>query len=347
MYRNALGLLGDLTYQYDGGGNRTSVGGSFARTLLPEPVPSASYDAANQQHAFGARTMTFDDNGNLLTLAEAAGTTTLAWDARKRLAALSGPTTGTFAYDAQGRRVFRDIGGEVREYQYDGVDIIQEGVNGADITYLRTIAIDEALTRTDTIGMMGYLAEALGSTVALTDASGAIATMYTYEPFGRVVSEGTSSTNPFQYTGRENDNTPFYYYRARYYHGTGARFIQEDPLKLAALHAYEYVGNNPIVRTDPLGLIACEGTWRMAGWDRSLNIVCICYWLCIPCNGPVIWSGNKRVLPGTFGILAHTGQSVTRGDFCFCSTKPGPETTCPKCPPPASRASQTFAPMPP
>ena len=53
IYRNTTGVLGNLTYQYDATGNRTQVGGSFARTLLPDPVASASYDAANRQRALG------------------------------------------------------------------------------------------------------------------------------------------------------------------------------------------------------------------------------------------------------------------------------------------------------
>ncbi|MCI0417646.1 MAG: RHS repeat-associated core domain-containing protein, partial [Acidobacteria bacterium] len=39
-----------------------------------------------------------------------------------------------------------------------------------------------------------------------------------------------SSGNSAQFTGRENDGTGLYYYRARYYHPTLQRFISEDPL---------------------------------------------------------------------------------------------------------------------
>jgi len=39
------------------------------------------------------------------------------------------------------------------------------------------------------------------------------------------------SANPFQYSGRENDGTGLYYYRARYYHPKLMRFVSEDPLR--------------------------------------------------------------------------------------------------------------------
>ncbi len=229
-YTSPSTLLGDLTYQYDAAGNRTAVGGSFARTLLPDPVLSATYDAANQQLVFGSKTMTYDNNGNLATLTEAAATTSFTWDARNRLAALSGPTTGSFAYDVQGRRVRRDISGELREYQYDGVDVARERINGTDTSYLRTLGIDEAVCRIAPDGTEYYLADALSSTLALTDGAGGIGTTYTYDPFGRTVASGLASRNTFQFTRRENDGTELYYYRARYYNSGVKRFLSEDPM---------------------------------------------------------------------------------------------------------------------
>ena len=39
---------------------------------------------------------------------------------------------------------------------------------------------------------------------------------------------GSSNGNEFRYTGREDDGTAIYYYRARYYHPGLQRFISED-----------------------------------------------------------------------------------------------------------------------
>lgn len=87
------------------------------------------------------------------------------------------------------------------------------------------------------------------------------------------------SSNPFQYTGRENDGTGVYYYRARYYSPTLQRFISEDLLSFQVLqimrqqpttselaHAlwwirirhqdfnpYIYVYNSPLGYVDPFG----------------------------------------------------------------------------------------------
>jgi hypothetical protein len=42
---------------------------------------------------------------------------------------------------------------------------------------------------------------------ALADASGAVQTQYTFEPFGATSVAGATNTNAVQFTGRENDGT--------------------------------------------------------------------------------------------------------------------------------------------
>jgi RHS repeat-associated protein len=223
--------------------------------------------------------MTYDANGNLLSVTDPSSTNTLTWDARNRLVAISDQSTSaSFMYDSLGRRVSKTINGTTTEYLYDRNDIIAE-TNGGVISaaYLRGLNIDEPFLRQSSIHEF-YLADALGSVVALTDQTGAIHTTYSYDPFGNTVVDG-ASVNPFQYTGRENDGTAFYYYRARYYSPALQRFISEDPIGLDAgdLNLYSYVGQNPVTFIDPNGLrsptttvTAAVGT--AASFFRALNV---------------------------------------------------------------------------
>lgn len=82
------------------------------------------------------------------------------------------------------------------------------------------------------------------------------ATASTYEPFGTTVSTGAASTNPFSFTGREQDAPGLYYYRARYYSPRLGRFMSEDPVRFLGgdMNFYAYVANNPVNLTDPFGL---------------------------------------------------------------------------------------------
>lgn len=270
-YRNAAGVLGNLTYEYDAAGNRTGVGGSFARTLLPGSISSASYDAANRQLQFGTKTMTFDANGNLTTSTDPTSLTTFAWDARDRLSTIVGPsTTAAFTYDVFGRRTGKQINGRLTSYLYDTADVIQELAAGMVIGVLRSLRIDEPLVRN---GTEHYLAGPLGSTIALTDPAGAPQVVYTYEPFGRTGTNGPS-TNPFQYAGRESDETGLYYLRARYYDPTGGRFLEEDPLALAGgdVNLYQYVSSNPVKLVDPFGLEGIETEIRREQMGKLVRV---------------------------------------------------------------------------
>ena len=64
-YTKGATTLGNLASTYDAAGRSTSLGGSFARTGLPQAVASATYDPANELTQWGTTTLTYDANGNL------------------------------------------------------------------------------------------------------------------------------------------------------------------------------------------------------------------------------------------------------------------------------------------
>src|SRR5206468_6635784 len=119
--------LGTLTYGYDGNGRRTSVGGSWARTGLPQPESGAGYDAGNQLTSWNGTTITYDANGRLTN----DGVNTYTWDARGQLSSVTGPsTTASCSYDGLGRRTQKISHGNPRQYLYDGANVAQELTGG-------------------------------------------------------------------------------------------------------------------------------------------------------------------------------------------------------------------------
>jgi len=179
---------------------------------------------------------------------------------------IAGANTASFVYDAFGRRVSKNINGSVTQFVYDHLNPVEEldGASPANVTanLLTGLNIDEYFTRADSNGAMNFLTDALGSTLALADSSGAINTSYTYEPFGNT-SIGGSNPNPYQFTGRENDGTGLYFYRARYYNPTFQRFASQDPIGLIRgnENLYRYVLNDPIAFGDSLGLVTPTPLW--------------------------------------------------------------------------------------
>jgi RHS repeat-associated protein len=227
-YRAGSTVLGDLTYWYDAAGRRTSVGGTWARTLLPAPLASASYDAANQITTWGGVGFTYDANGNLAT----DGSKTYTWNARNLLEGIAGPINATFDYDGLGRRRRKTLGGLTTEFVHDGFKPVQElaeGVPSANL--LKHFGTDEYLTRTATSGSRQFLLDGRGTTVALTDAIALIAAEYTYEPSGRLSVTGSPDGNNIASAGWEVDDTGLYYLTPRYLDPRLHRFVEEDPFR--------------------------------------------------------------------------------------------------------------------
>ena len=247
-YQAGSNTLGSLVYGYDATGHRTQVGGTFARTNLPPAVSSAAYDAANQLLNWNGTAVSYDLDGNMTS----DGTNIFTWNARNQVSALNG---APMLYDAFGRRIQNKTG---TTFMYDGADAVQELSNSTVTANSLFASTDEVLTRTDSNGVFTPLRDTLGSTVALADASGSIATTYTYDPFGNTTASGPPNTNPFQYTGRENDGNGLYYYRARYYSTNLNRFISEDPAAFdGGINFYVYGADNPISFVDPFGMKPC------------------------------------------------------------------------------------------
>lgn len=268
-------LLDSIAYAYDPNGRRV------ARTMtLPTNVETpmqGTYDEANRMTSvtFPATgqtcTLAYDANGNLASKACPGGTTTYTWDARGRLIAIAGPgLTASFKYDALGRRVQRVVNGLRTGYLYDGVQALAEfGANEAAL--LTGLAIDEAIGRFAASGERTMLTDALGSVVAEARADQTIATAYGYSPYGETVRSGEDGGNSNQYTGRENDGTGLYYYRARYYDPVLGNFVADDPIGLRSgeTNLYGFVGQDPANRIDPLGLKGLvsqkiDALWREA-----------------------------------------------------------------------------------
>ena len=257
--------LGNLTYAYDLAGRRTSMGGSLAAVNLPNAISTTAYNADNQLTQWGTATPTYDANGNTLS----DGTNTYVWNARNQLASMN-LTGESFAYDPFGRRASKTILSTTTNYLYDGPNPVQELSGTTPTANMLTGGVDEYFTRTDSTGTANFLTDALGSTVALTNSTGGTLASYTYEPFGNTTVSG-SSTNSYQYTGRENDGTGVYFYRNRYYLPTLQRFIAEDPIGLRGgdVNLYAYVGNDPIDLLDPTGL-TWQTNWNYF-WDWTLG----------------------------------------------------------------------------
>ncbi len=263
-------------YAYDANGNRTEK--RLGTDSLAETPMQASYDVGNRLTRIVLHPGTpnektydlaYDEEGNLTAktnAADAADRTAYTWSARNQLTAISSPgVQASFQYDALGRRTAKTVNGDTVHYLYDGQQAIAELRNGAvSAAYHPGIVLDEVLARYTSQGERSLLQDALNSVIAQTDGNQTATNWRAYSPYGETQSLGPDENNPLQYTGRENDRTGLYYYRARYYDPVLKRFISEDPIGLnGGINLYSYVDGDPITNVDPSGEKAEPGDSRV------------------------------------------------------------------------------------
>jgi RHS repeat-associated protein len=121
-----------------------------------------------------------------------------------------------------------------------------------------------------------YHFDARGSTVLLTDATGAVTDRFAYGPYGEAGGRTGYTSTPFQFNGRYGVTTEpngLLCMRARFYHPILRRFLNQDVLLGVinpgiALNRYAFANGNPVSLMDPFGLCAQE--YRSPAWLRAL-----------------------------------------------------------------------------
>lgn len=108
-----------------------------------------------------------------------------------------------------------------------------------------------------------------GTPLAEADENGNITATFDYRPYGSQAL-GSPPNGP-GYTGHVNDpDIGLVYMQHRYYDPVVGRFLSPDALPpkpgdLNYTNRYAYVGNNPVMRTDPFGDYICAGSKEQCG----------------------------------------------------------------------------------
>jgi RHS repeat-associated protein len=158
-----------------------------------------------------------------------------------------------------------------------------------------------------------YIFDALGSVIALTDGSGAIAASYTYDPYGTTLSaSGAQATvNPFRYaSGYFDSATGLLKFGARYYDSSLGRWTQRDPIagsiaNPGAMDRYVYAGDSPVSLTDASG----ADWWNISvDWGHVFE--------CTGLAGALLF-GAGFVATGAGGVVAGStvGGAVISGSW--------------------------------
>ena len=252
------------SYSYDAIGNFTSkAGNSYAYNAScgGNPCPHAVATVGGIAGSFS-----YDKNGNLLS----GDSMTIGWSVGNQPTSITkGGNSDTFSYGPERQRFSHTQSGAVsKTILYAGA--IEEETSGSTVTTKTYLPSGLGVISDDgTNQVLRYVyQDNLGSTIAITDASGVVQERLSYDPWGkrRNLNGSDDSNNSisgqndkYGYTGEEElDQIRLIHLNGRIYHPAIGRFTSADPTvpnpaDQQAFNRFSYAFNNPFGYVDPSG----------------------------------------------------------------------------------------------
>ena len=252
------------TYSYDAAGNRTTANLNGVNTTYTSNTINQLTNSNN-----GTQNINFiyDNNGNLTY----DGLFYKTYDAEKRLLKDSSAPANvlSYQYDAFGRRVQRNMNGQVLNYTFSGIKQIEERDSVTGLIMNKTIFSNflTPVVNEKNNSLFYYHQNELNSVEAITNQQGRLIEKYDYDVYGKMSIydslnnplSGSLAGNRFGFTGQVYDSaTGNYKFFFREYNPRTGLFNQQDLINYAdGMGMYQYVHNNPANGIDIFGLEDC------------------------------------------------------------------------------------------
>jgi RHS repeat-associated protein len=244
-----------LQFGYDIWGNLLTS----SLTQGSAPILTVSADTNNRISGF-----CYDAAGNLLgQTAPPCPSPTYTYDAENRIKTTAGVT---YTYDGDGNRLQKS-NGKLYWYGSGSITLDESDAAGNITNEYILFGGNRVARRVVSSGQIQYyFADHLGSSRAVTDASGNILDDADFYPFGGERTYTSTSGNTYKFTGKERDTeSGLDDFGARYFTSQFGRFMTPDWSASPVLvpyadlgnpqtsNLYAYVANNPLNTVDPEG----------------------------------------------------------------------------------------------
>ena len=213
--------------------------------------------------SYNGRTIAYDAIGNPTTYYDG---TTFVWQNGRELAGLTtqNGTGVVYAYDANGIRTRKTVGGVTTYYYTEGGNVVRQ-TNGTDTLWFYYDEGGSPVSFELNGTSYYYVKNLQGDVIAIVNASGTKLVEYQYDAWGKVtVASGSNANlaakNPFRYRGYYYDSeTGFYYLQSRYYDPQTGRFLNADAYAdtgdtVLSTNMFAYCENDPVNCVDYSGV---------------------------------------------------------------------------------------------
>jgi RHS repeat-associated protein len=265
VYNPAGGLVESIEYSYDLDGKRT-------KKIDAAGTHNYNYNANGQLATVGQDGYVYDADGRLQQFNRDGKTVVLSHDSIDHLTQVSVNGVNTqYLYDAQGNRIREVSGGNTKNYLVapnlgnglESTDLVTDGNGNVVSDYV--YGGSSIIARLDANGEpIYYLTDSMGSVIGLVDGNENRVSRIIYDGFGEVKSgdDGTSLGGDFRFQGQWLETeSGLYYMRARDYDAKTGLFLSRDAVDVQeqgveAFNPYQFAYNNPLIYSDPTGLIS-------------------------------------------------------------------------------------------